>query len=190
LLLTGLILLESCSSYRYQIFDLASPEVVEYRNNYYVYNHNNVELHYDFWSDGGSPIIEFINNSDSIYYFSLDSSWIQVNKVRYLFDEERMFTLEREVSTNTVKSVIDSFFNSPYLMQIDTQSILSIEGYPALHDQLKIKPPAFSTTFTPETSPAIIITRICVSTSKKGNNLDCFYNSFYVDQVNLGIFKI
>ncbi len=62
-IIAGILLIgafASCSTY-YQVYEVDSPDIILYENDYFVDTSTSLHVIYDFWSEGGIPIIELAN---------------------------------------------------------------------------------------------------------------------------------
>ncbi|MEM9918803.1 MAG: hypothetical protein AAF990_11945 [Bacteroidota bacterium] len=76
----ALLFLNSCS-YRYQVFDIKSEEVISETGDYFLYENDDLEIYYDYWTEGGYPVFKIHNRRNDTLFLNLAKSNFKVNGV-------------------------------------------------------------------------------------------------------------
>lgn len=103
LLLFIAIILSSCGSSYYQIYDVASN--IKEQNNQYVVENEDCTVSFNFWDSKGNAAFTFYNKTDNNLYIPLaSSSFIMNGYSKSLFDNVDVTVLVSRTETNTYKS--------------------------------------------------------------------------------------
>lgn len=76
--------LASCKEHL-QIFTVDSPDLILYENDFFVSETPIADFIYDFWSEGGIPIIKVVNNYSDTILLDFKKSYFVIQEDRYSF---------------------------------------------------------------------------------------------------------
>jgi len=71
--------LSGCS-WKYQVFQVDSPQVEQQPGDWYIAANDDLELTYDFWSNGGVPLVTIYNKTERTITLLLEQSHFSVNQ--------------------------------------------------------------------------------------------------------------
>ncbi len=116
LLLT--LLLSSCAN-KYQVFQVASENVEQQPGDWYIAANNDLEFSYDFWSNGGIPLLTIYNKSQQDITLLLHQSYFTVNSNKFAYTDAN--DLYENVSV-------------PRTMRLKPREEITLETYPVTFD--------------------------------------------------------
>jgi len=91
-ILVLVLLFISACSYKYQVFQVNSEDVEQQPGDWYIAANDDLELTYDFWSDGGIPLVTIYNKSQQDITLLLSKSHFGVNQDRlYYTDANKLY---------------------------------------------------------------------------------------------------
>jgi hypothetical protein len=93
-LLIVALLMTSCTSYFYQVYQVAPSSDIKTKNGLLVYEDNNCQISYNFWGEKGNIGFNFYNKSENDLYLNLSESYFIMNGVAYDYYKDRTFTSE------------------------------------------------------------------------------------------------
>ncbi|MEO1514376.1 MAG: hypothetical protein AAFV95_05165 [Bacteroidota bacterium] len=79
-LLLSVLFLSSCA-HRFQVFDIHSEEVISEAGDYFLYENDELEIYYDYWTEGGIPVFKIHNRTADTLFLDLAKSAFKVNGV-------------------------------------------------------------------------------------------------------------
>lgn len=82
-----LFFFSSCTYYR-QIFEIDSPDILLFENDYFVDTSSKLDIIYDFWSDGGVPVIEIVNDYPDTILLDFNQSYFTFSGEKFSFASE------------------------------------------------------------------------------------------------------
>lgn len=85
-----MILLFSSCMQRYQIFVISSKEQLEAEKEEYLFRNQDLEVKYDFWSDGGTMLFNVYNISKDTLYLHMKNSKLTVNEEDFKYYVEEI----------------------------------------------------------------------------------------------------
>ena len=87
-----IIVLNSCSKYYYQIYEIDNITSISKDNNNLVYEDNTCRVNYNFWSEGGNANLYVTNKTEGNIYIDLAASFLVVNGYAYPYFLDRTFS--------------------------------------------------------------------------------------------------
>ena len=134
LLILSTIFMTGCTSYTI-IYEVAAPEMKLYDNNYFVNETKDLTLHYDFWSEGGIPLVDIINVSE-------DSLEIDFRKSYFTMLDQSFSFAGKEWPATMDQFLDDAAFNAMYAQMpqkavIPKDSVFTFQSIPFKFDQDK-----------------------------------------------------
>jgi hypothetical protein len=82
--LVVLFLFSACTYYR-QVFEIDSPDILLFENDYFVDTSSKLDIIYDFWSDGGVPVIEIVNDFSDTILVDFNQSYFTFSGDKFSF---------------------------------------------------------------------------------------------------------
>ncbi len=170
-----LIFLSSCS-FRYQVFDTSSSEVLTYKDDVYISESDDIEIYYDFWVHGGVMLFKIHNTSGRPLYIDLDKSYFIHNKdsVRY--------------QVNNIDNRDESFdryeWHSDAIIKLPANEGLQIEGHPVNHRWIPLRNGGKRTrSFDKDNSPFKFGNRIAYAYDPNMEIIEKVQNEFWVSEI-------
>ncbi|QCR23065.1 hypothetical protein [Pontibacter sp. SGAir0037] len=191
-------LLSSCSA-SFQVVETASSDV-KTDGKEYVFNTNEVAVHYNLWDGRGNILFNIENKSNSPIYVDLDRSHLIVNgsSVDYYLEEETTTS----VKSGAARGSWGTLWSDQYevsrkakmkkVVEVPPQSFITVGGRTIISEPLsdcginKIKRGgiASSGTFTESDSPLTFRNYITYSNSYDLASANVVQNEFYVVRVH------
>ncbi len=190
----------SCSSFYYQLYKTVPSSDLVQKNGSLVYEDENCQVSYNFWSDKGNVGFRFYNKTDDDIYLNLPESYFVINGIANNYFKDRVFTqtggssvalisyyfgvgLASTNNTSVSKKEEDiicipsltSKIISEYLISETIYRDCDLFRYPTTN-QIKTKE------FTKENSPLVFSNRLTYWTGKMGPTIK-FSNEFYVTEI-------
>jgi len=109
------ILLSSCDSYYYQVYQVYKPKNLILKENCLIYEDNNCTISYYLWKNRGNAGFVFYNKTDQNIYLNLGESFFIRNGVAYDYFLNRTWSYEEQskgTKTNGTSEFISSTISS------------------------------------------------------------------------------
>ena len=171
-----LTLFTSSCAYQYQIFDTSSTEVLDYKDDVYVYESENVDIYYDFWDYGGLMVFNLFNKTNQSIKLELDSCQFLLNDVRLPYGTQNIYGLEEYASLYNWSDELE--------LSIPPGKSIQLEGYPVnfrwhRFNNKKVK----YIDYDRDNSPYKFNNRIAFSLESDPNEIFWVDNEFWVSEV-------
>ena len=88
------VFMTSCTSYFYQVYQVAPSSDIKTTNGLLVYEDSNCQVSYNFWGEKGNIGFNFYNKTDKDIYLNLGDSYFIINGVANDYYKDRIFTNE------------------------------------------------------------------------------------------------
>ncbi len=155
---------------QYQLYNLSSVDAAKFvEDDVYFFTNDDLEIHYDFWTEGGLVLYSVYNKTESTLYLSLNQSRFILNResIPYYPDDNK--------KTQNVPSGSKHF-----IMDIPPGKGKTIEGFPINYDWYKLGKNMDVRTFEKSNSPVIFRNQLTYSFEKDMNNPQSINNEFWV----------
>lgn len=177
----ALSILNSCTTFR-QIFEVSSPDVILFDNDYFVDTSSNLEIIYDFWSEGGIPFIEIVNSYDDTVFIDFIRSYFTFDELNFSFapkyHQDTLKTFSSQDGYNVMNEAM------PAAVYIAPDSSFLFESIPWNHywyQEVKRKKP--SKRFLYSTSPLKLDNIFVFTNPENKHQFDSLKHRLYVSNI-------
>lgn len=102
------LLLTSCTTTYYQVYQTKSIDKLQTTDSSFVYEDDNCKVSYNLWGDGGNAGFRFYNKTNQEIFVNLEESFFIVNGVANDYYKKRVFTKSASSGVATSKSATAS----------------------------------------------------------------------------------
>ncbi|MEM1323319.1 MAG: hypothetical protein AAGG75_23840 [Bacteroidota bacterium] len=173
--LLAVLLLPSCS-FRYQVFNTSSSEVLKYGDDVYVYEGDDVEVYYDFWVHSGVMLFKIHNRAEIPLYIDLNKSYFRLNNksINYQVND-----------IDNRDATFDHYeWHTESVVKLPPGLGIQIEGYPINHFWYPLRNGnKRSRQYDKDNSPFIFYNHISYSFNPDQEFTDAVKNYFWVSEI-------
>jgi len=165
-----LVLLSSCTA-PYQVFEASSTEVIQYQDDAFAYENEDLAIAYDFWSNGGFILFNIHNKTDSTLYINLSKSTFTMNGESTSYYEKLPPAFSKQID------------ESKFIKPIPPQESFTIEGFSINERWLRDIDKEEQKTFDKNKSPFLFSNYIVYAFEPKSETILDVNNEFWVSSV-------
>ncbi|MCP3933097.1 MAG: hypothetical protein GY705_28840 [Bacteroidetes bacterium] len=177
-----LLILSFCAcAPRYQLYNITSSDATEFQeDDIYFFSNDDLEIHYDFWTEGGVVLFSIYNKTEKPLYFPLDNSYFILNRdsVPYY-----MKPLEDPVAS-ILNPGSDTTAEDSFTLEIPPKGNKSVEGFPMSYEWFQVqRKNGEIRTFEKSKSPFVFKNHLIYSFEEDLKNPQILNNEFWVSDI-------
>lgn len=101
---TLVVVMTSCNSTYYQVYNSEAGENIENTNNGLIYEDDNCRISYNLWRDGGSADFMVENKTEEDLHLHLEESYFILNGIAYDYFQDRVFMSSKGAAASKLNS--------------------------------------------------------------------------------------